>query len=62
MTLPPPSKSGCRCTNRAGGKKQEYKTKEMALDQALRKHRSSVRVKVYECPTSDRWHVATHWR
>jgi len=52
--------SGCKCTNRNGGAKQQHKTRDAAVLDATRKLNSSGTTRVYPCPTSNRWHVTTH--
>lgn len=52
--------SECKCRNHMGSSKNQYKSKERALDSILKYHlKPGSAYKIVKCPTSDKFHVAT---
>lgn len=48
----------CVCTNHLGGPKQQFKTRDGAINAILKNHLWTGKgYAVYPCPTSDRFHV-----
>jgi hypothetical protein len=52
----------CTCRNGRGGMKQQHRSEDAALKQAINRIRSTGEAGVYRCPTSEKWHVTTHPR
>jgi len=58
----PKTPTQCTCRNSHGGMKQQHRSEDAALKQAIHRIRLTGEAGVYRCPTSDKWHVTTHPR
>lgn len=56
VALPAPQRT-CTCRNHMGGKKQLYKTKELAMEAILTRHLEHGGHSIYPCPAKLGFHV-----
>lgn len=56
---PPTPKPKCQCTNHMGTPKQQFKSKQAALEGIIKHHLwTGKKYTVYTCPTSNKFHIA----
>lgn len=55
----PKRKRTCECRNHLGKPKQAYRTQQQAVRYAATHTKYTGVTRIYQCPTSDRWHVTT---
>lgn len=53
------SRPKCRCHGHTGKAKQKYPTNAAAAIGLMRRHLKHANGRIYQCPTSDYWHITT---